>query len=421
VSSADGRVASATGLATATDVGRVAALVRLLCDVRLASVAVSVIVAGISDQPGWVIAALLLALPLSYVPLRHWDRVGARIMANRALLLLDAAYTSFLLVILENPDGLLLYTVCTPLLGGLVYGPAGSVISGGVMGGLFTGTAVLTAAQGTATLEASVSTLGLAVLYVIVGISGARLRAMLDRHERTELELRAATLQAAHAAERARLAREMHDSLSKTLHGLRLLAMTVVRRLEGSGHETAARDAQRLLASCDVAARDARRLMHDLRAEAPGEDLAASVRRLVEEWAERTGQRVALHLPAAGESPLRLGPATTYELLRIVGEALDNVARHARASNVEVRLAERDGWVEVTVRDDGRGFAVPEDPAVLYRGGHYGVIGMHERAARASGALEVSSRHGNGTLVRLRVPCWLPAPASGPVPAATHN
>jgi signal transduction histidine kinase len=404
---------------TGTDAGRVAGLVRLLCDVRLASIAVSVLVAGLSQEPAWVLGALLLALPLSYVPLRYWDRVGARIMGNRSLLLLDAAYTSFLLVVLENPDGLLLYIVCTPLLGGLVYGPAGSVVSGGVMGGLFTGTAVMTAAQGMASLESSVSTLGLAVLYVIVGISGARLRAMLDRHERTERELRAATLQAAHATERARLAREMHDSLSKTLHGLRLLALTVVRRLEGSGPEMAVRDAERLLASCDVAARDARRLMHDLRAEAPGDDLTSSVARLVEEWAERTGHRVSLHLPPTGEQRPRLGPGTTYELLCVVGEALDNIARHACAGNVQVGLTERDGWVEVTVRDDGTGFDVPDDPASLYRGGHYGVIGMHERAARASGVLEVSSRPGQGTLVRLRVPSWLPS--SEPVSAAIRN
>jgi len=402
------------------DAGRVAGLVRLLCDLRLASIAVSVIVAGISHEPAWVLGALLLALPLSYLPLRYWDRLGPRIMANRALLLLDAAYTSFLVVVLENPDGLLLYTVCTPLLGGLVFGPAGSVVSGGLMGGLFAGTAIMTATQGAATVESSVSTLGLAVLYVVVGVSGARLRAMLDGHERTERELRAATLQAAHAAERARLAREMHDSLSKTLHGLRLLALTVVRRLEGSGQEVAVRDAERLLASCDVAARDARRLMHDLRAEAPGEDLAASLTRLAGEWAERSGHRLTLRLPPAGDQSMpRLGPGTTYELLRIVGEALDNVARHADAETVELGLTQQDGWVEVAVRDDGRGFDVPDDPAALYRGGHYGVIGMHERAARAAGSVVVSSREGQGTLVRLRVPCWLPA--SDPVPVAVPN
>jgi signal transduction histidine kinase len=409
-----------------TDSGRVAGLVRLLCDVRLASIAVSVIVAGIADEPAWVLGALLLALPLSYVPLRYWDRIGPRIMSNRALLLLDAAYTSFLVVILENPDGLLLYTVCTPLLGGLVFGPAGSVVSGGLMGGLFAGTALMTGAQGTATVESAVSTLGLAVLYVVVGVSGARLRAMLDGHERTERELRAATLQAAHAAERARLAREMHDSLSKTLHGLRLLALTVVRRLEGSGYsgqDVAVRDAQRLLASCDVAARDARRLMHDLRAEAPGEDLAASLTRLAEEWAQRTGHRLTLSLPRGGDQPVpRLGPGTTYELLHIVGEALDNVARHAGAETVELGLVLRDGWVEVTVRDDGRGFEVPDDPASLYRDGHYGVIGMYERAARAAGSLVVSSRAGQGTLVQLRVPSWVPASDPVvPVPVAVPN
>jgi signal transduction histidine kinase len=409
-------VTADTDRLTGAGISQVAGIVRLLCDLRLASIAVSVLVAGSSDEPLWVLGALLLALPLSYIPLRHWDRIASRIMGSRTLLLLDAAYTSLLLIVVENPDVLLIYTVCTPLLGGLVFGPAGSIVSGGLMGGLFSGTALLTAWQGTATPASFASTIGLAVLYIVVGIGGARLRAMLDRQKRTEQELRAATLQAAHAAERTRLAREMHDSLSKTLHGLRLLALTVVRRLEGSGHELAVRDAGRLLASCDVAAREARRLMHDLRTEAPGEELTDSLARLAEEWAQRTGHALTLSFPSgdngarpgSGRPPVRLGPGVTYELLCIVGEALENVDHHAGAGTVEVGLAVQDGWVEVTVRDDGAGFDVPDDPAALYREGHYGVIGMRERAQRAGGSLRLSSQVGRGTLVRVRVPDRLP-------------
>jgi len=80
---------------------------------------------------------------------------------------------------------------------------------------------------------------------------------------------------------------------------------------------------------------------------------------------------------------------------------LTNVARHARAQNVWVRLADRDGMLEITVRDDGAGFS---PAAANIPAGHYGLVGLRERARMAGGTLEVASAPGQGTTVALRLP-----------------
>jgi signal transduction histidine kinase len=94
-----------------------------------------------------------------------------------------------------------------------------------------------------------------------------------------------------------------------------------------------------------------------------------------------------------------------YELTRIVHEALTNVARHAEATRVGVVVrAERRGRLTLTVRDDGKGFVVPEDVETLQHTGHAGIVGMMERASALGGELTIASTPGTGTVVRVQVP-----------------
>ena len=86
------------------------------------------------------------------------------------------------------------------------------------------------------------------------------------------------------------------------------------------------------------------------------------------------------------------------ENLRIVAEALSNVAQHAEASQAWVSAVQQAGGVEIVVRDDGAGFAMD---AAAPGAGHYGLVGMRERARLAGGELEVASTPGQGTVVRL--------------------
>jgi signal transduction histidine kinase len=97
-----------------------------------------------------------------------------------------------------------------------------------------------------------------------------------------------------------------------------------------------------------------------------------------------------------------------HELVRILREALSNVDRHAGASAVQVRLTGSEAGLVLVVLDDGTGFNAPFDLRALAALGHYGLVGMAERAARVAGDLRVLSQPGCGTEVAVRVPLGVP-------------
>jgi signal transduction histidine kinase len=122
---------------------------------------------------------------------------------------------------------------------------------------------------------------------------------------------------------------------------------------------------------------------------------------LARQTEERRGLRV--HLAVQGEV-VRLAHDLELAAYRIVQQALDNVATHARAANA---------WIEVTfaadslilrVRDDGVGFTPPEQPADLARQGHFGLMGMRERALLYGGQLTITSAPGQGATITARLP-----------------
>jgi signal transduction histidine kinase len=388
-------------------------LARTLLDMRLALVALAVVVEVLVGGTAIAILALLLALPLSYVPLRRLTVVGPMLNRRRLLLLLDALYTVGLIVILVDPQIMLLYALSTVALAALAGDVMGAVVVSAVLAGFLVGASILTALEGDLRATSVATSLAFAALYVLTAFGTIRLTRFLRDHERAMARSRAATERAASAEERSRLAREMHDSLSKTLHGTHLLAAALRRRLE---HETASpqvrADAEHLVTACQIATRDARRVLHDLRDGDSAEvGLAVAIERVVVEWQTRTGQHVDLHadLDAAGALP----PAITYELRYMLAEALENAYRHAAGAGVLVDVRHVDGWLDVVVRDNGPGFVVPDDPSVLSAAGHYGLLGVRERAKRIGADVELDSAPGRGTTVRFLVP--------GPVPEATAD
>ncbi|MFF5234044.1 cellulose binding domain-containing protein [Dactylosporangium sp. NPDC000521] len=227
-------------------------------------------------------------------------------------------------------------------------------------------------------------------------------RAWTARGERMRIEARAA----AAAAERARLAREMHDSLSKTLDAIALGAAALPGTL--AEPDRASRLAATLRDGSLDAARDARVLIDELRsnpADAPLSDVVAAIGR---EWSVTSGVGVILH-----NADVDAAPEVGIELCWILREALRNVAAHAGAELVAVTLTRAGGEVTLEVRDDGTGFAVPDDLSVLQRAGSHGLVGMQERARLCGGTLTVWSRPGGGSRVTAVVPAE-PAPLAAP-------
>ena len=126
--------------------------------------------------------------------------------------------------------------------------------------------------------------------------------------------------------------------------------------------------------------------------------LVPAVEWLVESFTQRTG--VACELAVSREA-LDLPAAHATAVFRTIQESLTNIAKHARASRVEVAVEQADGHLSVSVRDDGVGFS-PEDAR---KPNSFGLLGLRERASLLGGEATISSAQGRGTYVELRLPC----------------
>ncbi|MBK8002592.1 MAG: hypothetical protein IPK12_01325 [Gemmatimonadetes bacterium] len=197
--------------------------------------------------------------------------------------------------------------------------------------------------------------------------------------------------------ERTRLAREIHDSLLQGFGGISLQLHAVAARLPLAAGERSAMD--RVLQLLDGTLTQARAAVWDMRL--PGgatlplavEVEAAAARALAE-------GPTAVTVTTQGR-PRALSPACHSEALRIVEEALANVRQHAAATRVTVMLAY--GWrrLECTIADDGRGFDLAQDGR---RPGHWGLLGMRERASRIGARLGIATRPGQGTTITVAIP-----------------
>ncbi|GAA2362724.1 sensor histidine kinase [Dactylosporangium salmoneum] len=238
---------------------------------------------------------------------------------------------------------------------------------------------------------------------VLAAAGAAVATAALRRHVELSVRVVASAQRAAAAGERARLARELHDSVAKTLRGVSFAALALPQSLRRHP-DLAERLAGTVSAGAAAAAREARDLLDGLRADEPDRDFGDTLADLCARFADR----VPVRLDA---EPLDPPVAVRYELCRILQEALRNAAGHAAATSVAVRVRGRGGVVELTVDDDGRGFDVPPDPAALRARHHYGILGMTERARSAGGSLRIVSRPGTGTSIRATIPLRTPARA----------
>lgn len=197
------------------------------------------------------------------------------------------------------------------------------------------------------------------------------------------------------AAERQRLARELHDTLSQGLTGLVLQLEAVKAHVEAGGGERAIEIIEQSLARARSTLATSRSAIDDLRS-APA-DLPEAMRAKTERFTQATGIPCELSLALGSITP----PLNTSEhLLRVLNEALANVTRHAQAFQVWVRLEAKNNNLELEIRDDGQGF----NPEVVTGAGHYGLLGMRERTRLVGGTLEIMSGTGMGTCIRLIVP-----------------
>jgi signal transduction histidine kinase/ligand-binding sensor domain-containing protein len=198
--------------------------------------------------------------------------------------------------------------------------------------------------------------------------------------------------------ERTRIARELHDTLLQSFHGL-MFRFQAARNIVLRRPEEAVQALDEALERTEQAIAEGRDAIQGLRAStAVTNELAQAVTALGEELASDSAR---FHVAVQGP-PQDLHPILQDEVYAIVREAVRNAFRHAQARDIEVEITYNESSFQLRIRDDGKGM----DAGVVAEGraGHYGVPGMRERAKRIGGKLDVWTGIGAGTELELSIP-----------------
>jgi signal transduction histidine kinase len=236
----------------------------------------------------------------------------------------------------------------------------------------------------------------------------AQLKFQITARKESELQFKAVL------AERTRLAQELHDTLEQSLTGIALQLDTTSRLFqrnpEGATHHLDL--ARTLMTQSQV---EVRRSIWDLRCRALEQfDLPSALKTSAHQLTD--GSNLQLEVAARGR--VRPLPERIEDnLLRIAQEALTNVIKHAGAARVELELDYGPRSITLAIRDDGRGFT-PTD-CLGPQEGHFGLLGISERAKRLDGEVSLMSSPGNGTCVQVNVP--LPSGAEAGRLVETHD
>jgi signal transduction histidine kinase len=380
-------------------------LVRVLVVFRTFALLVTIIVLPGRDYRPAVALAMVLAALISYVPIRHWERVSATVSRHPAYLAAEILISAFVLAAGGVRGPFFYFTLGTAALAGVIYGRRGAIPFSALLIAVYE--LVLVEGLPAVHPHADVQTALFApLLYPLAVAAGITARDMVERGARSEALLHERTVALGAERERLRVARELHDSLAKTVEGLAMSASVLPGRCARDA-EAAAELARELASDARQAALEARMLMADLRpGAAPAQSLSEALHARVRTFEERSGAAVEF-IDRSRATDGRFPQATVHELLRIVAEAMTNAITHGRSGHLEVALRhDPDGALVVSVIDDGGGLDGPVDLEALKQSGHFGLAGMDERARAIGATLRIEGLE-RGTAVTVRLPAAL--------------
>ena len=209
----------------------------------------------------------------------------------------------------------------------------------------------------------------------------------------------AARVALAREEERAAVARQLHDELGQELTALKYeLVHTSTLLVEAGLPRHLVDRLQSLIGVVEMTTAGVRRIAQDLRPPALDLDLSAAVEFEAAAFSKRTGLRCRVSARPAQAS--RLSQAQSIAAFRVFQEAITNVARHANASAVRIRLSESRASFTMSIQDNGRGITKPE----LKAPSSIGLLGMHEAVEPLGGTLTITGQRGRGTTVVVRFP-----------------
>jgi len=249
----------------------------------------------------------------------------------------------------------------------------------------------------------------------VVGLTVASMDVTQQRRVEKAVQESTAQLEVQHRLldqreqERQQIARDLHDGPVQEL-----TAATFALRgmLMGECAPEMARQLEAIQASLQAQIHELREYTGELRPPTLAKfGLEQAIRSHADTFEEKHPDlRIRLEMQQTGE---KLPEVTGLALYRIYQQSLANILKHARASEVRVQFEKNEQLVHLSIRDNGRGFELPEDWLNLVRAGHLGLLGMRERAEAVGGTLEVTSQPGQGTHIQVSVPLENPVSGEG--------
>lgn len=253
-----------------------------------------------------------------------------------------------------------------------------------------------------------------AMLHAIEATEALRAKLEADQElGRSQERLRELThhLQTSVEAERAAIAREIHDDVGGSLTAVKFDLAWIARHAQ---NPVVVERAQQALETVTHAIEASQRIMHNLRPAILEQGLVAALQWMTQRFEKRSGITTTFsNLGVGGDSP-QWPAGVALVAYRTAQEALTNVSKHAQASKVQVDLAVAGGVLSLEVSDNGRGLAADD----LAKARSFGIRGLHERAATVGGWVDMSSGPGGTTLI-LSVP--LSGTPSRPAPLDIHD
>ena len=236
----------------------------------------------------------------------------------------------------------------------------------------------------------------LATLFV-VAVWNRVLHRLIERRSlalyKSEIALERAKLR---ISERTNLAMELHDTLAQNLTGISL-QIAAAQTIQDTNHNAARRHieaADRILRSCRT---ELRRFIWDLRSEVLDEkDFGEAIRHTLRPVSESADVTVNVMVPRT-----RLNDSTAHAMLCVLRELTANAINHGKAKHVHVDGAYQDGWLRISVHDDGCGFLPSDRPGSNQ--GHFGIDGIKERIKCIGGSFTIESEPGQGTCARIEL------------------
>lgn len=369
--------------------------VGLVSDVRLGILLACEITLLTTEANLFDILLILLTMVMSWLPLRLFRNHPHAMVSGFAFPLSDLTICATLIFSLRSGYNgvqhlLFAYILASALLSGLIVSTFYKTAwSGGI---------ILVLALSHSNLQRFTISL---IVFVVLSLGvvaatllGDRLRSQLEDIDRLSAEAMSIRAEERALAERLVIARDLHDSLAKSVHGIRMMAETLNADLEETHHGNSALS-RTLFESADDASREARLILDGLRvSEHRQSSLIDTLIDQASRWGARTGVEVIcsqtentfIHKPISSEA--------SWHIQRILGEILTNVEKHSRATRVVLNLRVDSKSLTLESRDNGVGLSSSRDRTPV--DGHYGIAGMFERAHILNATLTMDGHSTSG-------------------------